>query len=81
MPGANAVWKSALSRASYPRASRGTRRSTYRDNSSNMKLAQGAAGNVHLATTGPGSSAPMPTAKAEARQAPYRGNSSVLPPK
>ena len=65
MPGANAVWKSAMSRASYPRGSRTTRRSTVKDGSGSLVNSNGV--NMHLATTGPGSKPMFPTATAEAR--------------
>jgi hypothetical protein len=84
MPGANKVWRSALGRASYPRVNRGTHRATATpiSHDSNGKLLGTSAGtSMHLATTGPGSSPAMPTAKGEARREGYRGLSSNLPPK
>jgi hypothetical protein len=65
VPGANAVWKSAMSRASYPKASRSTRRATVRDGSGTT--VNSSLPGMHLATSGPGSSAAFPNAKAEAR--------------
>jgi hypothetical protein len=65
MAGANAVWRSAMSRASYPKGRSTTRRTTVSDGSA--KLTNSSLPGIHLATIGPGSSAPMPTAKAEAR--------------
>jgi hypothetical protein len=69
VPGANAVFKSALSRSKYPRASRSTRRATIRDGSGTTVNSN--APGMHLATTGPGSSPAFPNAKAEART--FRG--------
>lgn len=70
MPGANAVWRSAVSRASKAPKGRSVNRSTFVHVSkdSNGKLLGTSAGaSQHLQTTGPGSSAAMPNAKTEAR--------------
>lgn len=65
MPGANAVWKSAMGRASYPKGRSTTRRATVADGSGSLTNA-GLPG-MHLATTGPGSAPKIPNAVAEAR--------------
>jgi len=69
MPGANAVWRSAMSRASYPKGRSTTRRATVRDGSGKTSAAGGNSSlpGMHLATTGPGSAPKIPTAVAEAR--------------
>jgi len=69
MAGANAVFKSALSRSKYPRATRSTHRARMSDGSGTLVNTNQP--NMHLATAGPGSAAPMPTGKAEART--FRG--------
>lgn len=69
MAGANAVWKSAMGRAKYPKGRSGTRRATVSDGSGSLVNSSGP--NMHLATTGPGSAAPIPTATAEKRT--FRG--------
>ena len=65
MPGANAVWKSAMGRAKYPKAGGGTRRATVKDGSGSLVNSNGVA--MHLATTGPGSATPIGIATAEKR--------------
>jgi hypothetical protein len=65
MPGANAVWRSAVGRASKAPKGRSTRRSTVADGSGST-VNSGLPG-MHLATTGPGSAPKIPTATAEAR--------------
>jgi len=59
------VFKSALSRSKYPKASRSTHRATISDGSGTTLNSNSPS--MHLATTGPGSSAPFPNAKPEAR--------------
>jgi hypothetical protein len=65
MPGANAVWRSAVGRASKSGGGRNTRRATVADGSGS--LTNSGLPGMHLATTGPGSAAKIPTATAEAR--------------
>jgi hypothetical protein len=68
MAGANAVFKAALGRTragSSFRSTTGRRTATVNDGSGSLVNSNGV--NMHLATTGPGSSPVFPTAKAEAR--------------
>lgn len=65
MAGANAVWRSAVARSSKSGGGRSTRRATVRDGSGTT--VNSSLPNMHLATTGPGSAAVIPTATAERR--------------
>jgi hypothetical protein len=65
MAGANAVWKSAMARASYPKGRSTTRRSSVSDGSGT--LVNSSMPNMHLSTTGPGSAPKFPNATDEAR--------------
>jgi hypothetical protein len=72
MAGANAVFKAALGRTkagSNFGGGRSTHRSSMSDGSGTLVNTNQP--NMHLATAGPGSAAPMPTGKAEART--FRG--------
>jgi hypothetical protein len=65
MAGADAVWRSAVGRASKSSKGRSTRRATVTDGSGT--LVNSNRPGMHLATTGPGSAPKIPTATQEAR--------------